>query len=260
MSKLSVIILTKNSENDIADCIESVKSLTDEIIVIDDNSTDRTADLARHLGARVEICDDKSLNFAKRRDLGLKKTKSKWIIYIDSDERVNKELKESILKVINERVSEYQAYKLHRKNYYLGKHEWPHIELLERLFIKPSLKGWKGDVHETPLVEGKVGQLNGFLLHYTHKDLASMVDKTISWSEIEARLRFEAHHPPVVWWRLPRVMLTAFYNSYISQKGYKAGTAGLIESIYQAFSMFITYARLWEMQQQKNDNYTKPRQ
>ena len=253
MSKLSAIILTKNSENDIVDCIESVKSLAEEIIIIDDNSTDRTVSLAGRLGARVETCKDELLNFAGRRNLGLKKAKNKWIFYIDSDERVTDELKESILKVINKRESEYQAYRILRKNYYFGTHEWPFIESLERLFIKSSLKGWHGEVHETPMVEGEVGQLNGFLLHYTHKDLTSMVNKTIAWSKIEAELRFKAHHPPVVWWRFPRVMLTAFYDSYIRQKGYKAGTVGLIESVYQSFSMFITYARLWEMQQKKNN-------
>ncbi len=249
MHKLSAIILTKNSENDIVDCIESVKSLAGEIIIIDDNSTDRTVSLAGRLGARVETCKDELLNFAERRNFGLKKAKSKWILYIDSDERVTGELKESILKVINERIPEYQAYKILRKNYYFGGHVWPFVESLERLFIKSSLKGWHGEVHETPIIEGKVGQLKAFLLHYTHKDLTSMVNKTIAWSKIEAELRFKAHHPPVVWWRFPRVMLTAFYDSYIRQKGYKAGTAGLIESVYQSFSMFITYARLWEMQQ-----------
>lgn len=252
MLKISSIILTKNSENLIADCIESV-SFCDEIIVIDDSSSDRTVDLAVRLGARVEKCPGSSLNFAQKRDFGLKKSKSKWVLYIDADERVSGELKESIMEAINERRSEYQAFKIRRKNFYFKNHEWPFIESLERLFKKSSLKGWSGEVHETPLIDGKIGVLNGFLLHYTHSDLTSMVNKTIEWSGIEARLRFKAHHPPMTWWRFPRVMLTAFYDSYIRQKGYKAGTAGLIESIYQSFSMFITYARLWEMQQKKNN-------
>jgi hypothetical protein len=153
---------------------------------------------------------------------------------------------------VNQRKSEYQAYKIHRKNYYFGNHEWPFIESLERLFEKSSLKGWYGEVHETPKVEGKIGELKGFLLHYTHRDLTSMVDKTIVWSKIEAELRYKSHHPPMTWWRFPRVMFTAFYYSYIQQKGYKAGTVGIVESLYQSFSMFITYARLWEMQQKKN--------
>ncbi|MBU3978569.1 glycosyltransferase family 2 protein [Patescibacteria group bacterium] len=252
MHKLSAIILTKNSENLIADCIESV-SFCDEIIVIDDASSDRTVDLATRLSARVETPDSSSKNFSEKRNFGLKKAKNKWILYIDADERVTRELKESVLKVINDPQSEYHAYKILRKNFYLGSHEWPFIESLERLFMRYSLKGWSGEVHETPLFDGKIGELSGFLLHYTHTDLTSMVNKTLVWSQIEAELRFKAHHPAMTWWRFPRVMLTAFYDSYFRQKGYKAGTAGLIESIYQAFSIFITYVRLWEMQQKKNN-------
>jgi hypothetical protein len=78
-----------------------------------------------------------------------------------------------------------------------------------------------------------------------------MVEKTNKWSVIEARLRFDAGHPPVVWWRFPRVMLQAFSNSYITQGGWKAGAVGLMESMFQAFSIFITYAKLWELQQDK---------
>jgi glycosyltransferase involved in cell wall biosynthesis len=251
MPKLSAIILTKNSEDQIADCIESIL-FCDEIIVIDDKSTDRTTELVKHLGARIEVPDFDSKNFSEKRNFGIKKAKSKWILYIDADERVSSDLKESILAVVNQRKSEYQAYKIHRKNYYFGNHEWPFIESLERLFEKSSLKGWYGEVHETPKVEGKIGELKGFLLHYTHRDLTSMVDKTIVWSKIEAELRYKSHHPPMTWWRFPRVMFTAFYYSYIQQKGYKAGTVGIVESLYQSFSMFITYARLWEMQQKKN--------
>jgi glycosyltransferase involved in cell wall biosynthesis len=251
MPKISAIILTKNSEDLLADCIESIKELADEIIVIDDNSTDRTVDLAKHIGARVENSKTIPNNFAEKRNLGLKKAKGKWIFYIDADERVTPELSKSIQSITNLKKPEYQAYKIQRKNYYFGNHEWPFIESLERLFEKSSLKSWYGPVHETPKIDGKTGELKGFLLHYTHRDLTSMVNKTIEWSKIEAELRLNSNHPPVVWWRFPRVMLTAFFNSYIRQKGYKAGAIGLLESIYQSFSMFITYARLWEMQQTK---------
>ena len=75
----------------------------------------------------------------------------------------------------------------------------------------------------------------------------------MQWSTIEAELRFKARHPKMTWWRFPRVMFTAFYDSYIKQKGYKVGAVGIMESMYQAFSIFITYAKLWELQN-KNDN------
>jgi glycosyltransferase involved in cell wall biosynthesis len=252
MSKISAIILTKNSENQIADCIESL-SFCEEIIVIDDNSTDRTADLAKRLGAKVEQPDFDTNNFAAKRNYGIKKSKNKWILYIDSDERVSTELKDDIIEVTNEKKPGHVAYRILRKNFYFGSHEWPFIEKFPRLFKKSALKEWRGELHETPIIEGSLGQLNGFILHYTHRDLSSMVNKTLDWSKIEAELRFNANHPKMTWWRFPRVMLTAFFDSYIKQKGYKAGTAGLIESLYQSFSIFITYARLWELQQQKKE-------
>ena len=246
MNKISAVILAKNAEDLIADCIDSV-SFCDEVILIDDNSSDRTAELAKLLG--VKVYQHEFQSFADRRNYGARKAKYTWILYVDADERVSKELAESIKKHVgSSRASEFSAYKIQRKNFYLGDHEWPYIEKLERLFNRDSLAGWRGELHESPEVKGQIGELEGFLLHYTHRDLTSMVEKTTSWSETEAKLRLQAHHPKMAPWRFFRVMLTAFYDSYVKQKGYKAGTAGLIESIYQGFSIFITYARLWELQ------------
>ena len=103
-------------------------------------------------------------------------------------------------------------------------------------------------MHESPIVEGAIGQLQSPIVHFSHRDLFSMVEKTNEWSEIEAKLRFKSQHPKMTWWRFPRVMMTAFFNSYILQGGWKIGTVGIMESIYQAFSTFITYAKLWELQ------------
>jgi len=229
MKDLSAVILTKNSENVVADCIDSV-SFCDEVIVIDDYSTDRTKELVKHLGASVFPYASES--FAKKRNLGLKKAKGK---------------------VLERKKDIYSAYRVQRKNFYLGNHEWPTVEKLERLFKKSKLEEWYGDLHESPRVNGDVGVITeGFINHYTHQDLASMLDKTILWSKIEAELRFKANHPRMSWWRFFRVMTSAFYDSYIKQKGYKIGAAGLIESMFQAFSMFITYARLWELQEDKS--------
>lgn len=243
--KISAIILTKNAEEVIGDCIDSVK-FCDEIIIIDDGSTDRTLEIAKILD--VKIFSVISRNFAERRNFGAKKAKGEWLLYIDSDERISSELRENIKRVIESKHDDFEAYRLQRKNFYFGNHEWPFIEKLERLFKKESLEEWYGELHESAKVKGEIGELEGFLLHYTRRDLTTMVNKTIAWSEIEAELRFNAHHPQMTWWRFPRVMITAFWDSYVRQKGYKAGTAGVVESIYQAFSMFITYARLWEMQ------------
>src|SRR5689334_9311940 len=131
--KLSAVIITKNAEELLADCIDSL-NFCDEIILVDDGSKDRTVELAKHLGAKTFSFISQS--FAQQRDFGLKKAKGEWILYVDSDERVSPELRKSILATINNDQGEFAAYRLQRKNYYLGKHEWPFVEKLERLFRK----------------------------------------------------------------------------------------------------------------------------
>jgi glycosyltransferase involved in cell wall biosynthesis len=259
MSKISAIVITKNQENIIADCLDSV-SFCDEIIVVDSGSEDRTVEVAKRIGAKVFQL--KTSDFSKLREFGLDKATNDWVLYVDTDERVTADLAADIkyqiasIRQAQDRNIKYSAYRIQRKNFYLGtsaKNEWPYIEKLERLFRKESLKGWKGELHESPIIHGQIGELDGYLLHYTHRDLTSMLEKTIEWSKIEAELRYKSNHPKMTWWRFPRVMLTSFFNSYLRQGGWKVGTVGLIESIYQSFSTFITYARLWEMQNKKGE-------
>src|SRR5258708_31866293 len=245
MAKIAAIIIAKNAENTIADCIDSI-SFCDEILVIDSESSDRTPDIAKHLGAKVFSL--MTTDFSQKRNYGLRKVKSKWVLYIDTDERVTKELRNEIENLIKEDETPYSAYRLRRKNFYFNKYEWPTVEKLERLFKRTGLKEWQGKLHETAVVEGEVGELEGIVLHYSHRDLSSMLDKTIQWSQTEAELRLKAGHPQMSWWRFFRVMLTGFFDSYVKQKGYTVGTAGLVESMYQSFSMLITYAGLWERQ------------
>lgn len=241
--KISAIIITKNEEKNITDCINSVK-WADEIIVVDNGSVDRTGSIAKSHGAKVYEVE--GLDFSYIRNVGKEKAGGTWVLYIDADERVTSQLaKEIIGKITSE--GNFSSFAITRKNYFFGK-PWPKQEQMVRLIKKDSLIGWQGSLHESPKVCGTRGKLTSPLLHYTHSDISSMIKKTDEWSEIEANLRYQSNHPKVVWWRFIRVMMTAFWNSYIRDMGWKAGTVGLIESIYQSFSIFITYAKLWELQ------------
>lgn len=252
MIKISAVIIARNEENMIADCIDSL-SFCDEILVIDNESEDRTREIAQKMGAKVIRYSSES--FSDVRNKGLKEVSGEWILYVDADERVSSDLSKNIeKKVLSIDGKLFSAFRIRRKNFYFGNHEWPYVEKLERLFRKTSLDSWYGKIHESPKIKGRVGEIEGFLLHYTHRDLKSMFEKTIKWSKIEAELRYKVNHPKMTWWRFPRVMLTAFFDSYIRQGGWRVGVVGLIESLYQSFSMFITYARLWEMQQSKTQS------
>lgn len=245
---ISVLILAKNEAEMIADAIVSVQSLSPrEILVIDDFSTDDTVSVASSHGANV-LKHAKS-DFAEARNFAARSAKGTWLLYLDADERLSLNLQQKIKEIAgSESSNSIAAFNLTRKNYYLGK-EWPASEHLIRLIHKPHLDGWYGVVHESPQVRGTIQTLTEPLIHYTHRSLSEMVENTIVWSEIEARLRFDAKHPRISWWRIPRIMIPTFFEYYITQGGWKVGTVGLIESMYQAFSIFITYARLWEMQQ-----------
>lgn len=247
MQKISALIIAKNEESMIRDCIRSLL-FCDEIIVIDAASIDTTAAVAKSLGAKVVTftTDD----FSKARNFARQQATGDWLLYVDADERVSKELMVQI-KIVLAKPGEVAAYRVRRKNYYFNSFEWPTTEYLERLFKADSLKTWYGRLHESAKVDGRIEEIDGFLLHFTHRDLSAMVSKTLVWSEAEAELRFRASHPKMSWWRFFRVMVTAFYSSFVQQSGWKVGVAGLVESMYQSYSAFVTYARLWELQHSK---------
>jgi len=248
LKDVTVIILAKNEEARIAACLASVAG-AGEIIVIDNRSSDKTVAIARKAGADVN--EISGTDFSHLRTAGLAKATKEWILYVDADEQITRELRDEIAEVTDsfDPDKDPHGYYIERQNYYLG-HKWPVKDKMQRFFYRPSLQGWRGALHETAMIKGGEGTLKHPLLHNTHRSLEEMVAKTNEWSETEAKLRYDAHHPRISWWRLLRVMATGFWRSYIREAGYKAGTVGMIESMYQGFSMFVTYAKLWEMQEE----------
>lgn len=242
---LSIIILTKNSEETIKKCIDSTKGLDGEIVVIDSESEDKTVEIAEE--ENVKVVKKKFIDFSDQRNYGMDKTSGDWVLYVDSDEELTenfkKELTEKILKNNGD-----SGYFIRRKTFYFGK-DWGLTDKVQRVFLRSKFIEWHGTVHETPRIEGNFGIINSPIKHFTHQGLSNMVDKTNEWSNYEAELRFKSGHPRMTFLRFFRVILTGFFDSYFKGRGYKNGTKGMIESIYQAFSMFITYAKLWEKHQ-----------
>lgn len=241
MNNITAVIVAKNEQDVIEECIKSL-NFVDKILVIDCYSTDKTAQIAEKNDASV--LKVKFRDFSQIRNFALGDVKTKWVLYVDSDERISEQLKDNILQIVK---TDAEAVSFKRKNYYLGK-SWPYCETVTRLFQTDKLEEWKGVVHESPIFLGNPVFIEGELLHYTHRDITQMLTKTINWSSVEAQIRYKKYHPPVTWWRLVRVHLTGFFNSYLKQQGIKVGSVGLIESLYQGFSMYITYLKLWELQ------------
>lgn len=252
--KSSVIIITKNEEKMIKDCLESVK-WADEIIIVDSGSKDKTLEIARKYTNKIYTY--KKGSFSDWRNFGLEKAKGEWVLYIDADERITPALRTEIkYKILN--IKNINAYAIPRRNVLLGKEirygGW-FPDYVKRLFRRDKLLKWKGRLHEEPIFEGELDHLKEPMIHITHRNLSSMIEKTREWSKIEAELLYQAGHPPVTWWRLLRVMLTEFWYRGIKKQGWRDGTVGWIEIFFQMFSRFITYARLWE--RQNNIKYQK---
>jgi glycosyltransferase involved in cell wall biosynthesis len=244
---ISAVIIARNEQTRIAECISHL-TWASEILVIDNGSDDDTISVAKRHGATVIV--DKTKDFAQIRNKGVQAAGGKWVLYVDADETVTDALREEILRIIHGDTASV-AFFIPRKNYYLGA-PWPTKDGMVRLILKKALVSWKGILHEHPQVNGHIGKTNNYFIHHTHRTLSEMVEKTNEWSASEAKLRLDHGHPTVSWWRLLRVMVTGFLHSYIKENGWRAGTVGLIESMYQGFSMFITYAKLWELQKERS--------
>lgn len=245
---LTVVVFTfwPEEETYVEACLKSV-NFADEIIVIDNGATPETLDIVKRYTKKIYLTPTK--NFAERHNLGREKASGDWILFIDSDERVSVSLSQEISRAV--KTPDLDAYELRRVNYFLAKEvkfgdRFP--DYVTRLFKKDKLQSWSGEIHESSFVDGKIGRLSSPLYHLTHRDIFSMVEKTINFSQNEAKLRLAVNHPPVVGWRLLRVFITEFFTRLIKYQGWRQGTEGWIDGIFQAFSMFIVYARLWELQ------------
>jgi glycosyltransferase involved in cell wall biosynthesis len=249
-NNISAIVITKNEEEKIGECLESL-SWVDEILVIDTGSDDKTIEIATKKKAIV-VSYSKG-GFSDWRNQGAKEAKGDWLLYVDADERVTPLLRKEILKVVKNSVK-IALYAIPRRNIILGKEMkhggwWP--DYVKRLMKKSVFVKWEGDLHENPVVKGELGHLKNPLVHIKHAKLSEMVEKTNKWSEIEAKLLFKSGHPKMVGWRFFRIMATELWYRLIRLKGFLDGAEGVIYAIYQMWSKFITYGKLWEMQLEK---------
>lgn len=246
--KISVIIICKNEKDFIADCLESVK-WADEIIVFDTGSTDGTIEIVQQYKGKLVRYKSESVNFGEWHNQSLKEAGGDWVFYLDADERMTPLLKEEILKKIKN--LDVSAYAIPRRNFLLGKElhfgGWfPDYQI--RLFQKSKLHRWVGDLHEHPEFQGSVEKLENPMIHFQPEKIEPALKKSIKWSGVEANLLFEANHPPIVWWRVIRMGITTLFDRLIKKQGFRDGTEGWIESIYQSFHTMIVYMKLWELQ------------
>jgi len=249
--KISIVTIVKDEEKMIDDCLKS-SIWADELVLIDTGSTDQTIKIAQGYGAKIAYVKTEERNWGAWHNRGIKEASGDWIFYLDADERITPELQKEIIEVISQKKD--TAFAIPRRNVLLGKPMYyggwyPDYQI--RLFRKDKLIKWEGKLHERPIFKGELGHLKQPMIHLTHRDLTSMMEKTRKWAAIEADLLLAAKHPPIVWWRLLKVMFDEFILRFIKKQAWRDGKVGWIEGIFQMFSRFLTYAYLWEKQQEE---------
>lgn len=249
---LSVVVITKNEQDRIKACLESVK-WADEIVILDNGSKDKTLEIAKKYTDKIFTFNIQ--DFSALRNNGMEKAKGEWVLHVDADERILEPLRNEIVGLT--KTNDGSAYAISRKNIIFGKEVgygpfWP--DWVIRLLKKRDFEEWVGKIHEYPKFRGKLGYTKNSLLHLTHRDLDQIVLKSLEWSKIDAKLRFDVGHPKMSGWRFLRIFITEIFNQGIVRRGFFNGNVGVMDSLLQVFSMILSYIRLWQLQQPRSLN------
>ena len=251
---ISALVLTKNEEEMIKDCLKQL-TFADEIVIVDQDSVDNTLKIARKYTDR--IFKSTANDFAQNRNTLKDKAKSKWLLYVDADERLPQELIREIKIAISK--NDFSAFYIPRKNYVLGKWVryggwWP--DYAPRLFKKSKLEKWEGVVHESPVISGKISYLKTPIEHLSARSMSQMFSKSIKWAKIEADLSMAHGHRQVSIASILKLSAFEFMRRYILKMGFLDGVVGLIEGIYQSLHQAMALTYLWEEQNRKNRRKT----
>lgn len=245
---ISVVILSRNESASITRALNSV-SWADEILLFDD-SDDDTIKKAKTLGLGKKLKIFKVVNqhdFASLRNDALLKVSSEWVLFIDADEEVSKELAKEIQEVISK--NENTAFYIKRRDFFLG--TWlkygetgsiGHIKL-----GKYDVGKWMRPVHEYWDVKENVGSLSNTLNHYPHPTVAEFLAHIDRWTSLDAKVFFDSGVRSSRW-KIICYPLGKFLQNYFLKQGLRDGMPGLIMAMMMSFHSFLTRAKLYMLE------------
>jgi len=248
MIKISVVLAVFNEEGNLKDCLESTKYLAWEYVLVDGGSTDKTLDIAKEYNARV-IKTDNPINFHINKNKAIDGAKGDWILQLDADETISKDLEQEIKKVItNPKIN---GYWIPRKNFFLNKFltkggQYPDYTL--RLYRKGKGRLPGVDVHEQAIVQGRTAYLKHDLLHMRDKNFQIYINRFHSYTNLLAsQLKDKGQKinifsfvdymiiKPIFW----------FIKAYIRHRGYVDGFPGFIFAFFSSLRFPESYIKLW---------------
>lgn len=244
--KLSAIVICKDEEVNIKRCLDSL-SWIPEVVVVDSHSKDQTPQIAKSYD-NVKFIDSDWLGYSKTKTLAISHTTNDWILWLDADEEVTAELKEEIIKTLND--LSFSAYSIHRLNWFMGNvvnysgwgKDW-----VFRFFNKNKCKFDDKNVHESLIIEGETSKLKGRLNHYTYKNFNDYITKFHKYNELSAYDK-APKTTKVNGYHLFIKPIFRFFRHYILQLGFLDGKVGLILSSMSGISIFFRYVKIYRIQ------------
>jgi glycosyltransferase involved in cell wall biosynthesis len=241
---ISVTILTKNEENRLADCLESVR-FADEILVIDDESTDATEAVARRYTDRV-LRRKMDLE-GRHRNWAAAQARHDWILSVDADERVTPELAAE-LQTLFDGIPPFEIYSIPRRNF-IGKrwlrHGGWYPSAQVKLYRRTAFRWEETTVHCRAISEKPWGSLKGDLLHYSYRDIGDFIGKLNRQTTLEVQKWLldgrRMTRGKAIWRTADR-----FFRAYVGKKGYKDGWIGFVAAGLAGLYQFVSYAKYWE--------------
>ena len=246
---LAVVVITKNEERQIADCLKTA-AWADQLIIVDDESTDRTTQIGREAAAEVVVHASHG-DFDTQRNLGIERASTDWVLQMDADERIPEALRLE-LELLLRREPPEQGFEILRHNWFFGQPirygGWNGWGL--KLFRKTAGRYVGHSVHETLRVEGRIGRCAAPIEHYPYRDVSQLIDRTNFYSSVEARAMARQHpHPSPrhVAYHLTIRPVKIFWKIYVKKQGYREGFIGLLCSLIFSWSHWLTWAKYWAL-------------
>lgn len=247
--KISIALATYNEGENIIDCLDSLKSFADEVVVVDGTSTDRTAELAKKNGARVITTTNKPM-FHINKNMAIDNCRGEWIFLIDADERVSRELAHEIKKVVGKNPDE-NGFWVNRRNWFLGgflTKGGAYPDSVIRLFRKGKGRLPEVSVHEQVAIDGEIGHLQNDILHFADPNFARYLwraNRYTTQTAVEIAQKDPGRGPTnVIYYMLIKPLIT-FFSIYVRHRGYVDGFRGFIWALFSAAHHFYAYVKYW---------------
>jgi len=245
---LSVVVIAKNEETNLDECFGSVYGWADEIVLVDDERTDRTVEVAKRYGAT--IYHRKMDNEGIHRNWAYAQAKNEWVLSLDADEKVTEELKEEISAALKR--DDFHAFSIPLRNfigsYWVKYGGWYPAGKL-RLFMRSRFKYEEVGVHPRVFLDGQTGHLTKDIIHKGYPDFEHFLASLNRQTTLEAQKWIETGRTMSFGRALWRT-IDRFFRSFIGKKGYKDGFIGFMIAFFASLYQVMSYAKYWQMKRE----------